>query len=311
MNNEVKMLVTENNAVVVKKAPKSKNRKSLMNILYLPAILLFLFIVVYPFIDGIRISFTNWNGFSQNYKYVGVDNYIRLLQDKNIWGALFNTIIYGFGSTLLQNVIGMAYAIFLNSKFRGRSLARTIIYIPVMIAPLIMGYVVYFLFQFDKGAFNDVLIWLGKAPIDWLGDGQRAVIIMTIVNTLQFCGISMIIYLAGLQNIPDMYYEAAEIDGVRTWDKFKYITLPLLMPAIVSSVIINLIGGLKLFDIIMALTGGGPGFSSHSLSTLVTQTYFRGQNAGYSATIGIFTFIFIMIVSNLIMKYFDSKEVNE
>ncbi|WP_411168049.1 carbohydrate ABC transporter permease [Clostridium sp. MB05] len=257
MNNEVKMLVTENDAVVVKKAPKSKNRKNLMNILYLPAILLFLFIVVYPFIDGIRISFTNWNGFSQNYKYVGVDNYIRLLQDKNIWGALFNTIIYGFGSTLLQNVIGIAYAIFLNSKFRGRSLARTIIYIPVMIAPLIMGYVVYFLFQFDKGAFNDVLIWLGRAPIDWLGDGQRAVIIMTIINTLQFCGISMIIYLAGLQNIPDMYYEAAEIDGVRTWDKFKYITLPLLMPAIVSSVVINLIGGLKLFDIIMALTGGG------------------------------------------------------
>lgn len=83
------------------------------------------------------------------------------------------------------------------------------------------------------------------------------------------------------------------------------------MPAITSSVIVNLIGGLKLFDIIMALTSGGPGFSSHSLSTLVTQTYFRGQNAGYSATIGIFTFIFIMIVSNIIMKYFDKKEVIE
>lgn len=302
--------VVEKNTAIRKKKI-FKNKKSIMNLLYLPAVILFLFIVVYPFLDGVRISFTNWNGFSQSYKYIGIDNYARLFQDKNVWGALLNTIIYGFGSTLLQNVLGIAYAVFLNSKFRGRSLARTIIYIPVMIAPLIMGYVVYFLFQYDGGALNDVLILLGKAPIDWLGNGQRAVFIMMLINSVQFVGISMIIYLAGLQNIPDMYYEAADIDGVKSWDKFRYITLPLLVPAIISSVIVNLIGGLKLFDIIMALTAGGPGFSSHSLSTLVTHTYFRGQNAGYSATIGIFTFIFIMIVSNVIMKYFDKKEVTE
>lgn len=310
------MRTSTSNTVVEKNTPIRKkkifkNKKSIMNLLYLPAVILFLFIVVYPFLDGVRISFTNWNGFSQSYKYIGIDNYARLFQDKNVWGALLNTIIYGFGSTLLQNVLGIAYAVFLNSKFRGRSLARTIIYIPVMIAPLIMGYVVYFLFQYDGGALNDVLILLGKAPIDWLGNGQRAVFIMMLINSVQFVGISMIIYLAGLQNIPDMYYEAADIDGVKSWDKFRYITLPLLVPAIISSVIVNLIGGLKLFDIIMALTAGGPGFSSHSLSTLVTHTYFRGQNAGYSATIGIFTFIFIMIVSNVIMKYFDKKEVTE
>ena len=292
-----------------KKTVGIKNKKQMMNLFYVPALLLFLVVIIYPLFKGIMFSFTNWNGFSENYKFIKFDNYLRLLKDPNVRTAIINTIIYGFGSTLLQNVLGVAYAIFLNSKFRGRSIARTIIYLPVMIAPLIMGYVMYFIVQYDGGALNDILKLFGMAPIDWLANGNRAVLIMTIINTIQFVGISMIIYLAGLQNIPEMYYEAAQIDGVTKWESFRHITLPLLIPAVTSSVIVNLIGGLKLFDIIMALTSGGPGFSSHSLSTLVTHTYFRGQNAGYSSTIGLFTFVFIAIASNVIMKYLNTKEV--
>ena len=292
-----------------KKAVGMKRKKQMMNLFYVPALLLFLVVVVYPLFKGIMFSFTNWNGFSASYKFIKFDNYIRFFKDPNVGKALINTIIYGFGSTILQNVLGVAYAIFLNSKFRGRSITRTIIYLPVMIAPLIMGYLMYFIVQYDGGALNDILKLFGMAPIDWLANGNRAVLIMTIINTIQFVGISMIIYLAGLQNIPEMYYEAAQIDGVTKWESFRHITLPLLIPAVTSSVIVNLIGGLKLFDIIMALTSGGPGFSSHSLSTLVTHTYFRGQNAGYSSTIGLFTFVFIAIASNVIMKYLNTKEV--
>ena len=283
--------------------------KNMMNLFYLPAIILFVTFVVYPFTQGIRISFTNWNGYSQAYKYIGFDNYIRFFRDKNILQAFINTLIYGFGSTFFQNVLGLVYALFLNSKFRGRSVVRTVIYMPVMIAPLIMGYMMYFIVQYDGGALNDIILFFGKGATDWMAQGPRAVLIMTFINILQFVGISMVIYLAGLQNISDMYYEAASIDGVNAWGQFRYITLPLLLPAISSAVVLNLIGGLKLFDIIMALTAGGPGYSTHSLSTMVTNMYFRGQHAGYSATIGIFTFIFIMIVSNVIVRYFDKREV--
>lgn len=283
--------------------------KHIMNLFYIPALLLFIAFVVYPFTQGIRISFTNWNGYSQNYKYIGIDNYIRFFKDKNVLLAFTNTIVYGFGSTIIQNVLGLAYALFLNAKFKGQSVVRAVIYMPVMIASLIMGYIMYFLVQYDGGAINDILALFGKSPVDWMSQGPRAVLIMTFINILQFVGISMVIYLAGLQNISEMYYEAASIDGVNAWGQFKYITLPLLMPAISSAVVLNLIGGLKLFDIIMALTAGGPGYSTHSLSTMVTNMYFRGQHAGYSATIGIFTFIFIMIVSNIIVRYFDKREV--
>ncbi len=285
-------------------------RNGMINLFYVPAILLFLVFVIYPFIQGIRLSFTNWNGYSQTMKYVGLRNYIRLFQDANVRTALVNTLIYGIMSTLIQNVLGLAYAMFLNLQFKGRSLVRTIIYMPVMIAPLIMGYIMYFFFQYDGGAINDILIALGMAPVDLLADSNAAIIIIVLVNSLQFVGVAMVIYLAGLQNVPGMYYEAAMLDGASFWDRFRHITLPLLMPAISSSTILNLIGGLKLFDLIMALTSGGPGFTTHSLSTLVTNQYFSAQSAGYASAIGIGSFLLIMVISNIVMTYFDKKEVD-
>lgn len=289
---------------------KFKRERILMNLFYVPALVLFLVFVIYPLFQGIYLSFTNWNGYSQNFKFVGVSNYIRFFTDKKVWTSMLNTIIYGFGSTALQNILGLALAILLNQKFAGRSLCRTIIYLPVMIAPLIMGYIMYFFVSFDRGALNDLLLLFGASKIDWMADGSRAVFIITIINALQFVGVSMVIYLAGLQNIPSMYYEAAAIDGVNKWAQFRYITLPLLMPAISSAVVINLIGGLKLFDIIMALTGGGPGYASNSLSTLVHRTYFGSENAGYASAIGLITFVFIILVSNVFVKMFEKRQVN-
>lgn len=281
-----------------------------MNLFYIPAIILFTVFVIYPLLKGIFLSFTNWNGYSQTYKMVGVNNYVRMLSDTNVHRAFFNTIIYGVGSTVIQNVLGLGLALLLNQKFRGRTVTRTLVYLPVMLAPLIMGYIMYFFFSFNNGAVNDLIGVFGKAPVDWLANGRNGVIIMTLVNSLQFVGISMVIYLAGLQGIPDMYYEAAAMDGVKPGQKFSYITLPLLMPAISSSVTINLIGGLKLFDIIMALTSGGPGYDTHSLSTLVHRTYFGSENAGYASAIGLVSFVLIMILSNSVEAYLEKKEVD-
>lgn len=287
-----------------------KKRARAMNVFYMPAIILFMVFVIYPLCKGIFLSFTNWNGYSQNYKMVGISNYIRMLTDSNVHRAFTNTIVYGVGSTILQNLLGLGLALLLNQKFHGRAVVRTIVYLPVMIAPLIMGYIMYFFFRFNNGALNDVIALVGREAVDWLANGNRGVVILTLVNSLQFVGISMVIYLAGLQGIPDMYYEAAGMDGVRPRQRFWYITLPLLMPAINSSVTINLIGGLKLFDIIMALTSGGPGYDTHSLSTLVNRTYFGSENAGYASAIGLVSFVLIMVLSNIVVKAMEKKEVD-
>jgi raffinose/stachyose/melibiose transport system permease protein len=169
----------------------------------------------------------------------------------------------------------------------------------------------YFFFTFNNGAINDLLGVFGIAPIDWLADGGRSIIILTLINSLQFVGISMVIYLAGLQNISGMYYEAAAIDGATGIQKFFNITLPLLTPAITSSVTINLIGGLKLFDVITALTGGGPGYETHSVSSLIHRLYFGGERAGYASAVGLVFFVFIMIISNIVVKNLEKRQVIE
>ena len=283
------------------------HKRSTIKLFYLPALILFAVFVAYPFVESIRLSFTNWNGYSQNFKYVGLSNFLRLLKDDRVRTAFGNTMIYGFGSTLLQNVIGLAYAMLLNTKMRGRGFLRTVIYMPVMISPLVMGYIIFFFVQYNGGVFNDILALFHIAPIDYMLNSKTAILIITFVNSWQYVGISMIIYLAGLQNIPAMYYEAAEIDGVGPWSRFTGITLPLLLPSVSSAVVLNLVGGLKLFDVIMALTYGGPGYSTHSLSTLISNQYFKAQNAGYSATIGLFTFLLIMVVSGVFIRFFDRK----
>lgn len=286
-----------------------KKRIDTISLFYVPALVLFALFVIYPFFKGMYLSFTNWNGYSRSFKMIGLKNYVNLFKDKNVHRAFANTLVYGVGSTVIQNALGVLLAVFLNKKFRGRSLVRTVIYLPVMIAPLIMGYVMYFFFNYNRGAINDVLKLFGAAPVDWLASGNRAVFILTLVNSLQFVGISMVIYLAGLQNIPSMYYEAAEIDGIGVKQRFFYITLPLLMPAVTSSVTLNLIGGLKLFDVISALTGGGPGYDTHSLSTLIHKYYFGGERAGYASAIGLVFFVFIMIVSNIVVKALQRRQV--
>ena len=283
-------------------------RNTMMNFFYAPAIVLFIIFVIVPFFEGVRISFTDWTGFLPDYRYVGLNNYIRFISDSEVLRVFINTVVYGFGSTIFQNIIGLAFAVYLNAKFRGRGIVRTIIYLPVMIAPLIMGYIMFYVLQYRSGALNDLVMIFGAQAVDWLSTPTRTVLILTTINTLQFVGVSMVIYLAGLQNIPKIYLEAADIDGASSIARFRHITFPLLLPAITSSVVINLIGGLKLFDIIRALTSVSPTTGAHSLSTYLTYQYFNVQRAGYAAVLGIFVFFFILIVNITVIRYFDRKE---
>ncbi|OEH54839.1 glycerol-3-phosphate ABC transporter permease [Oceanobacillus sp. E9] len=295
-------------AVSVKK-PSRIARNSSLWWMYLPALLFVCFFIVYPFLNGIRISFRNWNGFSQTFDYVGLRQYTRLLTDPDTWTIVRNTLIYGIGSTLFQNIIGLGYALLLNQSIKFKSITRTIIYLPVIISPLIMGYIWYFFFSYQGGALNDVLLALGLDRVNILGNVDINIWIIVFVNTFQFVGVAMIIYLAGLQSISRDFYEAANIDGASAFQKFKNITLPLLMPSITINIVINIIGGLKLFDVIISLTGGGPGNSSQSMSTFMYDLYFTKEDAGYAATQGVLMMVIILILSLLALIYFKRKEV--
>jgi len=278
------------------------------NILYVPVLLILAMYVVYPFFDGIRIAFTNWNGFSQKFKFVGATNLIRLFADGNVRIAFVNTLVYGFGSTLLQQILGLAYAVLLTGDFRGRTVVRTIIYLPVLISALVMGAMWYYVVQYD-GALNEVLVLRGHSKVFWLSQRTTTVSLLVVINTFQYVGVSMVIYIAGIQAIPGTYVEAATVEGAGAWRRFGKIILPLLFPALLTSITINLIGGFKLFDIIMALTAGGPGYTTHSLATLIYSTYFGGQQAGFSAAIGLLLFVTILFFTLVFNRFVRGREV--
>ncbi|GAB3536745.1 sugar ABC transporter permease [Arthrobacter tecti] len=280
-----------------------------VNFLYLPAVILMAAFTVYPLIAGIGISFTNWNGYSAARDIVGIENYLRLFEDEIFRTALLNTFIYGVGSTVIQQVLGLAIAVALDRKMRGRSAARAIIYLPVLVSPVIMGTMYYLLFQYNNGAFNDIVVGFGGERVAWLSDANTSIFIIVAVNSLQFVGISMIIYLAGLQSIPGMYYEASTLDGATKTQQFLHITVPLLQPAFATSIVLNLIGGLKLFDVIQVMTGGGPGYATHSVSTLIGKTYFDNQSAGYSAAMGVVLFLIIVVFTLILNTLLNRRRV--
>ena len=220
-----------------------------------------------------------------------------------------NTLIYGFGSTLLQNISGLAAALFLNKKFKGRNAVRVILYMPIMISGFIMGQILYFFIQADGGVFNEILTALGLPEVYWMETGLSSTIVITLANSWQYMGLCMLIYLAGLQNIPSMYKEAARLDGATHWQEFYRVTLPLLIPSITTAVVTNLIGGFKLFDQIVAMSNGGPNRKSMSLAFYISLLYFNDEKAGYASAVGIVTFLLILIITVPINAWLKKREV--
>ena len=161
----------------------------------------------------------------------------------------------------------------------------------------------------NTGAINEILGWFGLQGRDWMASGAVGRVFITLINSWQYCGICMVIYMAGLQNISRMYYEAAAIDGAGTFQIFRSITLPLLIPAMSSAFVINLIGGLKLYDVVVSLSGGGPGFETSSLSWYIDNRYFKAEQAGYASAVGVVMFLFILLCSLILNGYFRKKEV--
>ena len=263
---------------VATKSWRDRFKGASVNLFYAPALIMLVLFSLYPLISGIGISLTSWDGFNPEKIFVGLSNYVTMLRDANFRMTLINTFIYGIGSTIIQQVLGLGLALLLNSKIKGRNLMRAIIYLPALVSAVIMGTMYYFIFQYDTGALNTILSALGLEKVVWFQNATTALIIILVVNSVQFVGTSMIIYLAALQG---------------------------LAPSFTTSVVLNLIGGLKLFDVIKVLTGGGPGYSTNSVSSYISIQYFDNQNAGYAAAMGVVLFIIIAVVTTVMNKGLD------
>lgn len=270
-------------------------KRSKAQFLSLPALLIYGLFFVYPLIEGIGMSLTNWDGIEKP-NFVGLKNFIDFFHDARAIHDIKTTLIFAIGSAVLLNLVGLIYALLMNSDFKGKSIARVIIYLPAIISPLIMGYIWYFLLQPKRGYLYYATQQLGMQDIlgNWMSSYPSALGILIFVNVWQFAGMTMIIYLAGLQSVPSDLLEAAAIDGAGNMQRFFKITIPMLMPAIRINVITNIIGSLSVFDVIMALTDGGPGYATESLSIYIMRMCY-GSRTGYSTAVAMILFIIILV----------------
>jgi raffinose/stachyose/melibiose transport system permease protein len=272
-----------------------------------PAFLLFALFFLYPLSQGIWMSLTDWDGISRA-NFIGVQNFIDFFNDERAISDIRNTLIFALGSAPLLNIVGLAYALLMNAKFKGKSIARAMIYLPAIISPLIMGYIWYMLLQPNRGFVYHALELIGKTSWlgNWLGDYTACMVVLVLVNVWQYAGMTMVIYLAGLQNIPEELYESAKIDGANGWNSFRYVTLPMLIPSIRINVVTNIIGSLAVFDIVMALTEGGPGYATETLSIYIMRMCY-GSKTGYSTAVAIIMF-FIILVPVMISMYLTREK---
>lgn len=286
--------------------PKVKNTVKEFGFV-LPALVLFIVFVVYPLFGGIYYSFTDWNGIDKVFDFVGISNYIAILQDKYVLGPLGNTFLYAFISMILLNVLGLAFAVGLEKVSRGKNLLRALLFVPAVLSSLVVGYIFKFIFAEPVSSLGGML-GIEAISNNLLGSKDYALYMGILVATWKMAGWYMVIYIAGLQNIDQSLYEAADIDGASEWYKFRHITFPLIAPAFTINMVLSVERAFKEYDLIFALTGGGPGRASELISLTIYNESFTNKRAGYGSALGVILFFIIVAITLFQMLVLRRRE---
>ena len=284
-----------------------KSRKWLWFSLFLfPVVFIFLTVVVAPFFLGIYYSFFDWDGMSLNAKIpVGFQNYVRVFSDAGFWSASSKTLLFTLIAVVLINVLGFTFANIVTSRLRARNLARAMLFMPYLIGGLILGYIWKFIFE-------DGFVALGKATgltsvfFDWVNSPQMALYALIIVAAWQMAGYIMIIYITGLQSIPDEFIEAASVDGATGWQTMFKIKVPLLMPSFTVCLFMTLANCFKMYDINLSLTKGGPANASELVAMNIYNEIFSKSNFGYGQAKAIL-FFFVIAIVTMVQVYITKK----
>lgn len=272
-----------------------------------PTIILLLAINIFPLIWAIRLSFTNYRANRPNepIKSLGLSNYERILTDSDIWIAMQTTAHFVFWTILLQTLIGFTLAWLIDRKFRGHAFWTTVILIPMMLSPAVVGNFWRFLYQPQIGLFNYIVSFFTGLPpssFEMLGTIHLAPWSIIIVDTWMWTPYVMLICLAGLRSIPDYIYEAAEVDRASNWRQFWSITLPMALPFIMLAVLFRGIENFKMFDMVNLLTGGGPGSTTEVASITLKREAFEKWRTGFSSAFAIILFVAVFGLANIYVK---------
>ncbi|MFD0048026.1 carbohydrate ABC transporter permease [Actinomycetes bacterium NPDC127524] len=285
-----------------------KKRNYAYLFMVLPGVLLFFIFHTFPVLKGIFYSFTDWKGYG-DWNFVGIKNYLNVFKDDRALHAYLFTFKFAIVSTIIVNVLSLLIAIGLNSKIKARSFFRGVYFLPNILSVLIVGFIFNYIFAHMLPQIGDAL-HLDVLSRNILGDPDLAWIGVVIVASWQSIAFNTILYLAGLQTISSDIYEAAAIDGTGKWREFWSITFPLIAPFFTINMVLSLKNFLMVFDQIVAMTGGGPGQSTESISYLIYKGGFQGGDFAYQSANAVIYFIVIVVISVLQLRFLQKREVD-
>jgi raffinose/stachyose/melibiose transport system permease protein len=275
-----------------------------------PALLVYAVVVLYPSLAGVVYAFTDWSGIGEGMSFVGLSNFQTILSDEQALGSIGNTLLITVAIVVVQNGVGLLLALGVHARIKSRTLLRVIFFAPVVVSPVMVAFLWKYIYNPAPGAgLNGLLATVGLPGQDWLGDPSLALWSVVGMVVWQNAGYSMVIFLAGLEGVPEELHEASMIDGASTVQRFRFVTWPLLAPALTINLMLSTIGGLKLFDQVFAATSGGPGYATETLSTVLYKQAFVFGNFGYSTAIALVLALFVAAVSLVQIYYLRSREV--
>lgn len=276
-------------------------------VLVLPGMIIFTVGLIIPLFLSFRYSLTDWDGMTAKKTFVGLQNYIKLFKDKEFLESWWFTIKFTIGNTIIQNVLALLFAVALDSGIRFQKLYRTAFFVPCLISAIVVGFVWLKMFSNVLQAINDLL----GTGFNFLLFGKAETVLggLLIANNWQWVGYWMLIYLAGLQSVPAELYEAAKVDGANAIHRFFNVTIPMLAPAITICVVGITTGSLKVYDLLVASTKGGPGRASTSVIYKTYTTAINGRQYGYGSAMTVTLVIALLLVALIQVKGLRKKEV--
>lgn len=278
-------------------------KKELMDFSFLaPSLILFLFIILVPLVRGVQYTFTNWDGLMPKLNYVGLKNYITVIHDKDLIQPICNTILFALVTVVAINVIGLAVAMAVNKEFKGVNIIKSIIFIPLVVSLVLVSQ----MWMYVYSDFFSLLGW--KSP---LIDKKTSMLGLCIMSIWRESGLAMMIYLAGLKNIPTEINEAAIIDGANFWQRFRNVTVPFLAPAFTYCIPLWLAAGLRMYDYSFVATSGGPQHSTETMAYYIYSYLFPYNKVGYGQTVAVLYLIVCIILSNVVTRTLRKREFEQ
>jgi raffinose/stachyose/melibiose transport system permease protein len=261
----------------------------------LPALVLMVIVIYASTVAGGFFAFTNWTGVGA-FDFVGLDNFVKIFHTPQLVGSLWNTLFLAFGFLVFTNILGLLFALALNRGLKSRYVLRTLVFMPVVVSPVAVSYIWKFIFDYN-GPLNQFLNSLGMPSVNWLASPTLAIWCVLIVMVWQNIGFIMVTYLAGLATVPVELEEAGALDGAGAFRRFRYVVLPMIQPSVAIATTLTLVQGLRVFDQVMALTGGGPAGSTSTLALEVYQAAFTYQQFGFGAALALVLSLLILVFS--------------